>query len=138
MKRNGSLTLSDKLIDWLQLSLYRPLMEKVAARWRHSQGQIGPKAREKREKIVGALSNGRYRARTVTGIAVEAGLREAEVVDALSSDQALAKVVKIYPVRSKDGRVLITTKDRFAKEASPKEKFIDFFASQRPWIADAR
>lgn len=98
-------------------------------------GQLTPKARE---KIVVALSNRSYRARTVKGIATEAGLREADVVSALSSDAALAKVVKIYPVKSKDGRLLVTTKDRFAKEASTKEKFIDFFASQRPWIADVR
>lgn len=90
-----------------------------------------------RVMIVSALNNPKYKARTIAGIVQETKLDRSTVVEALKSDKLLASTVKVNPVRTKDGRVLVTTKDRFLKEASLKEKFIDFFASKRVQIDDA-
>lgn len=84
-----------------------------------------------RRKILEALHNKQYKARTITGIAAETKLTARSIVNAIKKDQMLTGAVKIYPIRAKDGRVLITTKARFAEEATKKEKFVDFFASNR-------
>lgn len=82
-------------------------------------------------KIVAALGNKQYKARTITGIAKEIKVPQRVVVKAIREDKRLSGIVKVFPIRSKDGRILLTTKDRFAQEATPKEKFVDFFASKR-------
>lgn len=91
-----------------------------------------------REKIVIALNNPAYRSRTLLGISQETKLKPAVVLKAIKNDRMLAHAVKIVPMRSQDGRLLITTKNRFSNEASLKEKFVDFFASKRQEVADAK
>ena len=81
-----------------------------------------------------ALNDRRFRARTIEGISADANVARQKVVDALKNDLQLGNLVKIFPVRAKDGRPLLTTKDRFISEATFTEKFIDFFASERVTI----
>lgn len=90
-----------------------------------------------RTKIVNALSNTEYRARTISGVARESSLTSSQVIKAIKDDKTLGGIVKVYPIRSKEGRVLLTTKDRFAAEATIKERFVDFFASKRVGLEDA-
>ncbi|CAO3858270.1 hypothetical protein [Achromobacter mucicolens] len=93
-------------------------------------------AQNVRQQIVNALNNGRYTARTIAGISKEAKLKSATVVEAIRTDDSLRSVVKVMPIRAKNGRVLLTTKERFQNEASLKTKFIDFFASRKVGIKD--
>lgn len=86
--------------------------------------------------IEAALKNTRYKARTIEGIAKEAKVSRSEVVYAIKHDARLREKVNVFPRRSKDGRVLITTKDRFSKEASVKDKFIYVFSTKLPKIND--
>jgi len=46
-------------------------------------------------------------------------------------------MVKVYPRKSSKGEVLLTTKDRFYKEASFSDKFVDAFATKRWGLDDA-
>ena len=89
-----------------------------------------------REKILKALTNTTYRARTISGVCSEAHLAKNVVVKAIKKDRVLANNLKVYPFRSKDGRLLLTTKDRFSKESTFKERFIDFFSTKRQNVSD--
>lgn len=89
------------------------------------------------QKIVSALNNKKYRNRTISGISVETGLTKSAIVEAIIKNGKLKKTVKIIPIRSQSGKVLLTTKDRFAGESTFKEKFIDFFSSHRVEVTDA-
>jgi hypothetical protein len=91
-----------------------------------------------REKIITALNNPSYRYRTLTGISQEANLNPAVVLCAITNDKTLAKAVKIFPMRARDGRTLLTTKERFSEEATLNEKFVDFFATKRPELSNAK
>jgi len=91
-----------------------------------------------REKIVDALNNPAYRSRTLPGIARETRLSQQRVIAALHCDRELAATVKLVPMRTQDGRLLLTTKDRFSREATFKELFVDFFASKRPELPDVQ
>lgn len=90
---------------------------------------------EVREKIVEALNSKRYKARTITGIAKVAHVKSSVVVETIKNDPGLREMVKIYPRKSSKGEVLLTTKDRFYKEASFSDKFVDAFATRR-WGLD--
>jgi len=115
--------------------MYKPIEHKKLA-----EEVFAPKLdiAEVREKIVLALNNPSYRSRTLQGISQETKLQPTVVLQAITNDRILAHAVKIVPMRSKDGRLLITTKNRFSKEASFKEKFVDFFASRRQEVVDAK
>lgn len=89
-----------------------------------------------RRKIIGALNNPSFRTRTLAGISKETKLPTRLVLRALRNDKILVKTVKIVPMRSREGKFLITTKSRFSEEASLKEKFVDFFASKRPEVSN--
>jgi hypothetical protein len=91
---------------------------------------------EVRERIVASLNNPRFRMRTLQGIAQEARLSTSTVVQAMHADAALANTIKLVPIRTRDGRLLVTTKDRFANEATWTERFVDFFATRRPQLPD--
>lgn len=88
-------------------------------------------------RIISALNNRQYKVRTIGGIAQETGLSRTVVAEAIRNNSELTKVVKISPVRAKSGKVLITTKERFGKESSLKEKFIDFFSTARIGVHDS-
>src|SRR5690606_17471504 len=98
--------------------------QKPERRKKHPQEEIV------RERIINALMNQKYKARTISGVSKEAHLPKATVINALKKDSALAISLKVYPYRSKDGQLLITTKERFSKESTFKEKFIDFFSTK--------
>ncbi|OHC26301.1 MAG: hypothetical protein A2Y50_07300 [Pseudomonadales bacterium RIFCSPLOWO2_12_59_9] len=84
-----------------------------------------------RGKIITALLNENYKARTILGVSQEAHLSKATVINAIKRDSTLVTNLKVYPYRSKDGQILITTKERFFKESTFKDKFIDFFSTKR-------
>jgi len=54
----------------------------------------------------------------------------------MHADAVLTNTIKVVPIRSQDGQLLVTTKDRFANEATLTEKFIDFFATRRQQLPD--
>ena len=90
-----------------------------------------------REKVRKALNNKNFTMRSLEGIAKEAQISEKQLRNAIAHDSKLAKQIKYMPFRSKDGKILLMSKDRFAKEASFKVKFIDFFATNRQGVKDA-
>lgn len=89
-----------------------------------------------RIRIINALNSGNYVARTVSGIAREAHIKEPVVVHAIKSDPELRHMVKVYPRRTDDGRLLFTTKKRFEENAPIKDKFVDFFSTNRLKLDD--
>lgn len=93
--------------------------------------------RQIRAKILDALNNQNYIARTVTGIAKEAHVAPKRVVDTIVGDKELRMIVKVYPRRTAKGKMLLTTKKRFKETASLKDKFIDFFSTNQMSLEDA-
>lgn len=89
-----------------------------------------------RKKVRNALNNKNFTTRSLEGIAKEAQISEKQLRNAIIHDSELAKQIKYMPFRSKDGKILLMSKDRFAKEASFKVKFIDFFATNRQGVKD--
>lgn len=93
---------------------------------------------EVRPKIIMALNNDKYVARTVNGIANEISLSEPFVVRALKNDKILRSQMKVYPRKSRDGNVLVTTKKHFDQKASFRDKFIDAFSTKRVTLDDIK
>ena len=89
-----------------------------------------------RGKIIEALNNRKYQARTITGIAKEAGTTKEMVLKILRTDPELRQMIKIYPRRLSDGRILLTTKRRFSEESSLRDKFVDIFSTTRTSLDD--
>jgi hypothetical protein len=87
-------------------------------------------------KILKSLRSDKFKARTITGIAKEVHVTPKVVINKLNSSPALNQQVKIYPRKSKDGRILVTTRDKFDSSASIKDKFIEAFATKRLRIED--
>lgn len=98
--------------------------------------KFGGRMDEIEKKILKSLSNKKFRARTIHGIAREARITPTVVVKKLNSSPELNQQVKIYPRRSKEGHVLVTTRANFDATASIKDKFIEAFASNRIRIED--
>lgn len=90
-----------------------------------------------RERILLALNNQNYIARTVNGIAKEAHILPKQVVDVIVHDKDLRMCVKVYPRRTVKGKLLLTTKNKFKEKASLKDKFIDFFSTNQVSLEDA-
>lgn len=88
------------------------------------------------ELILNALNDEKYKARTIAGVAKSTRINPSRIVTALNTTPKLNQYVKIYPRRSKAGEVLITTREKFDKYASFKDKFIDAFATKRVTIKD--
>jgi hypothetical protein len=97
---------------------------------------MSPNDSEVGKRIFFALNNLRYKARTVYGLSKETDLPVSVVVDAIKSNPALMDAIKIYPYKSKEGVVLITTKERFREGSSFKDRFVDFFATRRAGMSD--
>jgi hypothetical protein len=87
--------------------------------------------------IISSLNNKKYVARTFEGIAKEIGTTKAQVINVIKSNNELRSKIKLYRRRAEDGRILITTKERFSKEASAIDKFIDIFSSEEVSLEDA-
>lgn len=96
-----------------------------------------PTADVARGRIFKALNNGRFVARTLGGISKETSIDRPLVIRYLRTDPELKTQVKVLPRRTRDGKVLVTTKDHFKKSASFSDKFIDVFASKRVTLKDA-
>lgn len=82
-------------------------------------------------QILRALNESRFRARTIGGIANELGISKRIVVHRLKRSKLLNQQVKIYPLRSKTGDVMLISRERFDKTATVKERFVDAFATKR-------
>lgn len=74
--------------------------------------------------------------RSLGGIAKEINISEEELKNIISKDGMLSAEIKTMPFRSRDGKVLVMSKERFFKEASFKYKFMDFFSSKRLGVKD--
>jgi len=82
-------------------------------------------------RILGAIGNKRYKARTIAGIAKETHIRPNIVISTIKSNPELRENIKVYPRQTKSGELLLTTKKRFSSEASLKDKFVDVFSTHR-------
>lgn len=89
-----------------------------------------------RPKIIKALNNGQFVARTVSGIAKETSIARPLVVKVLKGDKVLRAQMKVLPRKTSDGRVLLTTKQHFSEKAGFKDRFIDVFATKRTSVDD--
>ena len=88
--------------------------------------------KEVRGKILAALKNTKYKiGRTINGIAKETSLSKKEVKFALTTDTILREEIKVYPRKRTDGKSLITTKKKYDKESTLRDKFVDVFATKR-------
>ncbi len=96
---------------------------------------IGKRSRI-RAQVITALNDNKYTMRSLGGIAKEINITEDELKAIISKDSVLSAEIKTMPFRSKDGKTLVMSKDRFFKEAPFKYKFIDFFSSKLPGIKD--
>lgn len=94
-------------------------------------------AKDLRERILRALNNKDYIARTVSGIAKEVHIAPRQVVDVIVHDKDLRMYVKVYLRRNGKGQLLLTTKINFKEKASLKDKFIDFFSTNQVSLEDA-
>ncbi|MGP1834329.1 hypothetical protein ACTTBA_14725 [Shewanella frigidimarina] len=91
-----------------------------------------------RARIISALNNEKYIARTVNGIATEAKLPVTEVVKVLTKDTTLRPEMKVLARKTLEGKVLLTTKNHFTENASFRDKFIDVFATKRVSFDDIK
>jgi len=80
-------------------------------------------------RILKALENPKYKARTISGIVKEANVSKKNVMEFLRHNKKLKEELKVYPRRRNDKKILLTTKRKFDKEATFKEKFIDLFST---------
>lgn len=101
---------------------------------KQAYSSMGDLTEEQKKEIIKLLSNRKYRGRTLIGISRETKIPAGLIKTGIRGDRNFAKKLKIFPKRTKDGDVLITTKERFVSEASLEEKFTDFFASNRQEI----
>jgi hypothetical protein len=82
-------------------------------------------------EIMMVLNDKKYKARTIYGVAKALDIRPEAIVSRLANSRDLNQQVKIYPIKSKKGDVLITSRDRFDRSATLRERFIDIFATKR-------
>lgn len=87
-------------------------------------------------EIIKALNNVKYKARTFDGVAKELGASKQSILEKIKKDPSLREQIKIYRRKTSDGRYLVTTKARYSKEASIKDKFVDVFSSSGVKIED--
>ena len=81
--------------------------------------------------ILEALNDTRFMARTIKGLVMATNMEAECIVQRLQDSPKLAKTVKIYPRKTKNGKILLTTRSKFSKYAPFKDKFIDGFATRR-------
>ena len=105
---------------------------------RQPQRQVAVDELTARARIIGALNNDRYIARTVNGIATEAEMPVTEVVKVLRKDNTLRSEMKVLARKTLEGKVLLTTKNHFTEKASFRDKFIDVFATKRVSLDDIK
>lgn len=82
-------------------------------------------------KIILSFNDKKYRYRTIDGVAHELNVTPEVVIGKIRNDDLLKKDVKLAPFVNQDGKSLYTTRERFSKEASLSEKFIDLFSTSK-------
>lgn len=82
-------------------------------------------------EILKVLNRDDYDARTISGLSKAINKTEKEVIQRIMYSKELNDLLKIFPRKSRDGQVLITTKAKYEKSASFTDKFIDAFATSR-------
>lgn len=87
-------------------------------------------------KVLRALNNAKYEKRTFKGISKEVGLSRDEIIRLIKTDPGLRSKLKVYRRKTVSGEYLVTTKDRFYKTASFKDKFVDIFSTKEATIDD--
>jgi hypothetical protein len=112
-------------------------VERRSSERRGKRGVIRGNTEDIRQEIIKALSDTRYKGRTISGVAQEIHRSPELVVKTIKSDATLRGIIKIYPRRNADGQVLITTKERFSQYAGLKDKFIDFYTTNKITLDDA-
>lgn len=85
-----------------------------------------------RENILKSLQDPSFSIRTISGISNDTSLRPHIIADAIQHDPVLRVEVKVLSRKSKDGRQLFMTRNRYMKESSWLDRFVDVFSSNRP------
>ncbi|NGZ83189.1 hypothetical protein [Duganella aceris] len=91
---------------------------------------------ESRQQIIAVLEDTPLVALTIKQIAQALGLEERSLVRAIKPDLELRSLLKIYPGRSPDGELLLTTKKKFYQTATLTTQLVDMFASHRISLDD--
>jgi hypothetical protein len=89
-----------------------------------------------RPQILAALEDPNYLARTIQDLAEAIGIDERTFVRTMKSDPELRGKLKLYPGRSENGELLLTTRDKFYKTAPWRAQFLDMFANDRASLDD--
>lgn len=85
-----------------------------------------------RENILKSLQDPSFSIRTISGISNDTSLKPNIIVDAIQHDPVLRVEVKVLSRKSKDGHQLFMTRNRYMKESSWLDRFVDVFSSNRP------
>jgi len=88
------------------------------------------------QRIIAVLEDTHLDSLTIKQIAQSLDLDERSLVRAIKPDQDLRSLLKIYPGRSADGELLLTTKKKFYRTASLTYQLADLFASHRISLDD--
>lgn len=103
----------------------------AASLWEQARRTPYHHVEDQENLVLKALSDDKYRARTISGISTATKLDEVTVLDLIRTSDRLAKLVKIFPVLSQEGKVLLTTRKKFDATATVAERFVDLFSSKR-------
>jgi hypothetical protein len=83
------------------------------------QREVSP---ESLQVVLKALSNPKFRWRTISGVATETGLSRDIVAELIATE--IGKTVVVAPAPSTEGVALFSTRDHIHKTASVAQKFL--------------
>jgi hypothetical protein len=84
-----------------------------------------------REVILSSLQDPSYSMRTLSGMSKDTFLTPRVIAVAIQNDPVLRSEVKVLSRKSKDGRRLFMSRQRYLKESSWLDRFVDVFSSDR-------